>query len=129
MIDLFGGLSLIERSLDYHLKRHGVLSSNVANAETPGYRSKDVTFDVVLDEAQRLSFTHPGHVSPSGSAETGSEVFDDPGGTPGNDGNTVSMEREMAKVAANSLRYQTNIEIISRRLKLLKYAATDGAAR
>ena len=44
---------------------------------------------------------------------------------PGGDGNTVSLEREMAKVAANDLRYQAVGRIVRQQLGLLRYAAAD----
>jgi len=128
-IDLFTDFSQLLPGLDYHLKRHAVLSSNVANAETPGYRPLDLTFDSYLSEAQSMRCTHEEHVTESGLGEFEIDVIDDTSVAAGNDGNTVSMEREMAKVVANSIRYRANVEILSRRMALLKYAVTDGQRR
>ncbi len=126
MIDLFANIEALRRSLDYHLNRHAVLGSNVANAETPGYRAMDVSFDAYLSRAERINQTNPRHMTTSGMQEFEMEVFEDPAASPGNDGNTVSLEREMAKISANTIRFKTNLEILSRRLATLKYAANDG---
>jgi flagellar basal-body rod protein FlgB len=126
MIDLFSRLGMTQRSLDFHLRRHSVLTSNIANSETPGYRALDLSFDSFLTRAERLRCTQPQHMSVGGSVEANQQIFDDSAASPGNDGNTVSMEREMAKVTANSIRYKANVQILTRRLAMLKYAATDG---
>ena len=51
----------------------------------------------------------------------------DPAPNPSADGNAVDLEREMAKVAANRVRYGTSSELVSRRMALLRYTATDGS--
>jgi flagellar basal-body rod protein FlgB len=129
MIDLFANLAALNRSLDYHLARQGLLSSNVANAETPGYQPLDLRFDSYLARAGELKVTDPGHLGPSAANHFEMSVFADPATAPGNDGNTVSMEREMGKLSANSIRYRAATEMLSRRIGLLKYAATDGQRR
>ena len=129
MIDLFTNLAALHRSLDYHLSRHSLLASNIANAETPGYRPLDLSFDAYLSRAGELRATHPNHQAPAEANRFKTSLFDDSTGSPGNDGNTVSMEREMAKLSANSVRYKATAEMLGRRLALLKYAASDGQRR
>ena len=130
-MDLFAtpAITALRRSLDYHLMRHSVLGSNVANAETPGYRSVDLSFDALLDRAEKIRSTHADHLGEGGPRQPAWEVFDDSVASPGNDGNTVSLEREMAKISANTIRYNAASEMLSRRLAILKYAATDGQRR
>jgi len=129
MIDLFSHLTTTERCIDYHLKRHGLLASNVANAETPGYRPLDMSFDAYLSNVKKLRTTASRHMGAVGGSRYQSSLFEDPVDSPGNDGNAVSMEREMGKIVANSQRFRASVEMISRRLSLLKYAATDGTRR
>lgn len=129
MIDLFANLAALQRCLDYHLQRHAVLSSNVANAETPGFRPLDVSFDAYLARASDLRVTDPRHMGPGAGDQFRSALFEDATAAVGNDGNAVSMEREMSKISANSIRYRGAAEMITRRLGLLKYAATDGQRR
>lgn len=130
MIDLFGGLLPYEKTLDFHAARHGVLASNIANVETPGYRPMDVSFDAHLRQAgEALTRTDPRHLAADGAGSFEMELFEDTSVAPGNDGNAVSMEREMAKLTANALRYKVNVEIVSRRLARLRYVVSDGKAR
>lgn len=129
MIDLFANLAALQRSLDYHLQRHALLAANVANTETPGYRPLDLSFDAYLSRAGEMQSTDPAHLGASSTDRFQTAVFDDSTTSAGNDGNTVSLEREMAKLSANSVRYRAATEMISRRLALLKYAASDGQRR
>jgi len=129
MIDLFSDLNMLQHSLDYHLKRHGLLTSNIANSETPGYIPQDLSFRATLARASDLRGSDARHLGVSDESRFGSAVFPDPSGPPGNDGNAVSLERETAKLSANSIRYRSAAEILSRRMALLRYAATDGQRR
>lgn len=134
MTSIFMPLRLAERGLGYHLRRHELLTSNVANMQTPGYRPLELRFRDVLDAASSVQRTDPRHLSDAAPAGTAAadgaispdDVYDDGVVAPAPDGNAVSMERQMAKMAANSLRYRATSEMINRRLGLLRYAANDG---
>lgn len=128
-LDLFANLAALQRSLDYHLSRHSLISSNVANAETPGYRPLDLNFDAYLARAGELEVTNPRHLGSAGESRFALGLREDPGPTVRADGNAVSTEREMAKLSANSLRYRAVTEMLSRRMGILKYAASDGTRR
>jgi len=126
---LFGSVDQMERAMTFHRERHAVLAGNVANVDTPGYQPVDLVSDAAATSAS-LAATHPGHL-PNGSGSDASlavgRVVSDPAAA-GSDGNAVSLEREMAKVQANRTRYATTSELVSRRLALMRYAASDGAA-
>lgn len=126
MINFFNTIVPYENAMDYHLQRHGVIASNIANSETPGYRSLDMSFDAYLAEAQRIRCTHPDHMTEMGEKNAQVEVFDASADNPSNDGNTVNLDREMSKLTANTIRYKAIAEITKRRLAKLKYAASDG---
>jgi len=131
MTSLFHGVSQVHRALDYHLERHNVLASNVANVDTPGFRPQELVREgAAADDTGTLPLrvTDAGHVGAGGDggapfrlAEAEERVV-----TPGNDGNAVSLEREMSKVAANQLRYEGAVRIVRTQLGLLRYAANDG---
>ena len=73
-----------------------------------------------------MAQTHEGHINaPDGVAGNAKMVTDD-NGMASADGNAVNLEREMAKIDANRVRYSTTSELVSRRLAMLRYAATDG---
>ena len=126
MVDLFSNFDLLQHSLDNHLRRHGLLASNIANAETPGYQPMDLSFQASLARAADVRGTDPRHLGASDESRFDRAIFFDPTAQAGNDGNTVSLDREMAKLTANSIRYRSAAEIFSRRLGLLRYAVSDG---
>jgi len=130
MTTIFAPLSLAERGLGYHLQRQQLLISNVANAQTPGFKPLELRFRALLDAASSMDRSHPRHLAQLGDTHLGAsrqnEVYEDAVISPAPDGNSVSMERQMAKLAANSLRYRATSELINRRLALLRYAASDG---
>lgn len=129
--DIFAHVVPLNYALDYHMERHNVLASNVANVDTPGYRPKDlarvsdVSFQEVLGVA--MSRTDSGHlVGGSGGVAVG-RPFTDPTAGGGADGNYVSLDREAGKIAANQLRYDVVSSLISSELKGLLWAANNGA--
>lgn len=111
--------------MTYHRERHTVLVGNVANIDTPGYRPADLQRGPAAGEAAPAWMTNPAHQAAPASLES-RLTFDDGGNLAGPDGNAVQLERELAKVDANRVRYGTSAELVSRRMALLRYAAGDG---
>ena len=113
---------LIERSLDIAKLRHGVIASNVANLDTPGYRPKEINFDKALKDAQErnpvdLTRTHPLHFGAQGGRyEISYEES----------GERVDIDQEMSRLAENNLRYQTDIEVLLRKFSMLKQGIIEG---
>ena len=96
-----------QRMLDYRSQRHNVVSSNLSNAETPGYKAKDVQFEGILREAISTEKTIPlvktnsKHIDGGGQIEilnAEPEVITVKTPVVSFDGNTVSVEREMARL-------------------------------
>lgn len=133
MLDIFGGLQTLHQALDYHLERHNLLASNVAHVDTPGYKPHDLArvdpagqFAAVFNvELQRTQDAHLNGMGAGGPSNVG-RVFEDSSAGFGADGNSVSLDREAAKVAANHLRYDVVSTIVASELKGLIYAANDG---
>lgn len=125
---LFDGISGLERVLDFQLARHGVLASNLANAETPGFRAKDLKFSEAL---AAMELQGPAAPTVAGAPAAG-PAQPDPGfvevvrNPTGADGNGVRLEQAMAEVSANRLRYDTALELAKRRMALLRYATGEG---
>ena len=122
--NLFTELRGLENSLDFHSQRHSVLTANLANADTPGYVPRDVTFEQNMLAAP-MQLTAPGHVAGAinpqvNVAEVPSERHFD--------GSGVEMEQAMSQLMGNRLRYETGIEMTRRRLGMLRYAASNGGA-
>ena len=121
--DLFGAVDHMTSAMTFHRERHTVLAGNLANIDTPGFRPMDLVRPEAATAAAPVS-THEGHIAVSSAEPV--VAFDDGGNLVGADGNAVSLERELAKVDANRVRYGTTTELVSRRLALLRYAAGDG---
>lgn len=116
----------LQRVLDLRSQQHAVTASNLANADTPGFKAKVLEFDetltAVMARAKQLTQRSGLPVGPMPEAVV-REVEPTPWTT---DDNSVLPEREMARLQQNSLMYRAVVEGLSRRLALLKYAASDG---
>jgi flagellar basal-body rod protein FlgB len=127
MKSIFDAVDRMSDALTFHRDRHSVLAGNLANLDTPGYKPLDLERrDPVAAPNLPMAVTEPGHLQ-AANGPAGENLVDSSDPNPSVDGNAVNLEREMAKVAANRVRYGTTSELVSRRLALLKYAASDGS--
>ena len=115
-------------ALSFHRDRQSVLASNVANVDTPGYQPFDLAPPPDPGDPTALAVTDARHIPVAGgqAGDAGEpHLFQDPGEA-GPDGNAVVLERELAKIDANRIRYGANAELVTKRFALLRYAAGDG---
>src|SRR6267154_1274762 len=102
-------IGALNTSLNLRLSNQNVISANIANADTPGYKAKAMEFESALREALgvgdnvHIAETHPGHVAHHLTDAVHPEIYDDPNGVESLDGNTVDRASEMAKMAENQL--------------------------
>ncbi len=114
--------------------RGNVITSNIANAETPGYAAKKLDFENALARAVDLEGLNKevnlesGHfpVSTVALSRVRADVYENPDASINNDGNTVDLEREMSALAENSTMYKAAIQLMNKKLAALKYAVSDG---
>jgi flagellar basal-body rod protein FlgB len=129
MTAIFNVISPMERSLDFHLVRQNMISANVANVDTPGYAPRELVRDEDLgDFAAHLSMaqTTAEHIPASGSSDTeGMDVVEEHNVIPGNDLNYVSLDHEMARLSANTIRYEAVTKLVSTQMGMLAYAASN----
>jgi flagellar basal-body rod protein FlgB len=125
---LFAGLTQV---LNLRQQQHALTATNLANADTPGFKAKvadfrDALFSAVnRSEAPTLRTTRAGHVGGANNTIIPPILELEP--TPwAVDGNSVLPEREMARLQENALMYRAVSTGLSRRLALLKFAAMDG---
>ncbi len=97
--------------------RHRVLAANLANVETPGYQAQEVSFTQSLEDARREQ-SDVGQSAPSVQAA----VSPDSDGVIRRDGNNVDLDRQMAKLAQNTMWHNAMIQILTSRLSTLKAA-------
>lgn len=127
-MEIFDGtLELLRRGIVLSWTRHGLLASNIANVETPGFRPKDIDFQGELERALGkgvgLLRTDPRHLP---AAVSGEVRILERGGVPNPDGNAVVLEEEAVQLAENYLHYMAMLRILQRKLDLLKYTIGEG---
>jgi flagellar basal-body rod protein FlgB len=108
-------------------QRMGVLAANLANADTPGFKARDIDFAAVLSQSQGdtalpLEATNAGHIT-LGSADspTGEVKYRNPYQA-SLDGNTVEMPIEQAAFSETNVRYQASLTFINSRISELTLA-------
>ena len=123
-------LKALVASLKFREMRQEILSSNVANADTPGYKAKRIDFEAALaraldvDGKMQMNTTDSRHfdVGNGGFGNLKPEVYDDPNGVVSDDGNTVDRDTELAKMAENKILYDAAVQLINKKTALMKYA-------
>ena len=114
------GFTILNRLIRATGFRNQVLSSNIANVDTPGYKAKDVKFDQILGSEMQLKVTDPRHLNgggPGSSAElTAAEAQS------WVDQNNVELDMEVAKMTENSMLYQTSVQMLSKKISMYKNA-------
>ena len=122
-MDIFKGIRKLEPRVDFTWKRHKVILSNIANADTPNYRAKELTF---REEVERipLKTTRLKHIKPSGGEPF--KVVEVRRGLVGNDRNNVSVEGEMAKLTQNRLAYEVYMKMVTGNLDKLNRVIRGG---
>ena len=127
MSSVFGPVESLAGAMTYHRERNSVLVGNLGNLETPNYRPADLQRGPDVGGSSGLAVTDARHFAGSEGSNDNALVFDDGGNLQGPNGNAVALERELAKIDANRVRYNTSAELVTRRLAMLRYAAGDGA--
>jgi flagellar basal-body rod protein FlgB len=121
-------LSMLRARMQWHQARQRVLAENVANADTPGYRPRDLAppnFQETLTAPSiALARTDPNQLSGDGDPERFADATDlhyevRPGG------NGVNAEDEMMKVASNQMDFDAAAALYTRNLALIKLAVGE----
>ena len=100
----------LQRYMDVVSARQKIVASNIANADTPGYKTKDLNFQSEFQAA-------------SGGAPMPVDV----GGLPvKNDGNDVNLDREARLLSENALRFSFASAMIRSELQTVKEAIQEG---
>ncbi len=129
-ISFDSALGMNEAALRLRVARAGVLSSNLANADTPNYKARDINFQEALaskmgqSSSTSMRATHGNHMD-VGSASSGlsSEDFYYRVPTqPSIDGNTVEENKEHAEFMKNNMEFQAAFTFLNSKFKGLQKA-------
>ncbi len=123
-------LSHYEQALKFRAMRNQVLSSNIANADTPNYKARDLDFGTALkgarEESLSLTRTSELHKQSWGTTDSGARSVYRVPSQPSLDGNTVSMDVEQAAFAENALQYRASLTFLDGHIRTLKFALKGG---
>jgi flagellar basal-body rod protein FlgB len=129
--NLTNGLDFQAKALVIRADRQRVIASNIANADTPGYASRDVNFKAALGaaldsshSASRLALPsnaspsngagNPGHIPlQSSMSSLGNDLAYTAQSQPAMDGNSVDLDQERANFVDNSVHYEATLRFIN----------------
>ena len=123
-LDVAQALSSHENAIRFSAARAGVLANNIANADTPHYKARDIDFASVLQDTLQnnnsatlaLATTNDQHhVGIALSPEE--KLFYRPVEQSSVDGNTVDVQKEKMEFAKNALQYQASLSFLDGKLK------------
>jgi len=130
--EISNGFDILEKALHYRKIRQDMIAGNIANADTPFYRPKDIRFEEALNaeidkkfnkpsKKLELARTNPAHLEPK-SIEDGNKpiVFYRDGHLARNDGNSVDIDVETTEMAKNNMAYNATIAALRKDIEIFK---------
>lgn len=117
-----GPLQLLERAMDLRSRQHERIAINLANRDTPGFRAFEVDLAAALSAeagtagSPALERTHPDHKAGAGEMtrdQTPLRPVERSPGSARGDGNTVDLDREMARLSENALMYTAAARVLA----------------
>lgn len=131
-------IDLLGKSVDLRAKNQNLISSNIANAETPNFVPKTLAFDDELQSAlkNRSNRQHPSaaphqrHIPVRNAGSTlqsvSGKILETPAKSPGKDGNAVEIENEMGKMAENQIMFNASVQLLTKKFEGLRSAIREG---
>ncbi|HSQ85111.1 MAG TPA: flagellar basal body rod protein FlgB, partial [Desulfobacterales bacterium] len=113
----------LEKAISIAQQRNAVITSNISNLDTPGYKAKDVNFKSELAKALETNHqnglvrTNPRHISMQNNGGQMIEPYEEQGEWNGY--NWANIDGEMTKLTENNLVYRTAVEALLRKMNLL----------
>ena len=123
-------LGVHEHALELRTKRAEVLANNLANADTPGFKARDIDFQSLLkdqmqgkgsEQSLKMTTTNGKHLPVNGTDDSADLLYRIPS-QPSVDGNTVDTQTEKAEFMKNTLQYQSSFQFLSSRFKSMNNA-------
>ncbi|RPH49089.1 MAG: flagellar basal body rod protein FlgB [Desulfobacteraceae bacterium] len=120
----------LESAISITQQRHNIISSNISNLETPGYKPKDIDFKTAMAQAldsepkTGLARTNTGHIGRDNGSEPEVEPFEENGEW--NGFNWVSIDKVMNTMTENNLIYRVATETLLRKIAIMKEVIREG---
>jgi len=126
-------IAVLQKSLDLRAQKQQVIAGNIANAETPGYSARKLSFEDNLRKAistpeTAVRKTNAKHfpIGSSGISRVQGTITKQISTDSLGDGNSVSVDDEMFDLAENQLLYEAGSQILKKKFSMLKFAVSDG---
>lgn len=128
-------ISLLHKTLDFRSQRQDLLASNIANMDTPQYRAEDLVFEKSLEQAlhskaaaplQTTNSFHFSGIDSSTIEDVTAERIESAAPSVDFDGNTVDLDKEMAKISENQILYQAATKMLSYQFRMIKMSIMEG---
>ncbi len=127
-------MQALQAAMKFRQLKQEVHAANIANAETPNYKSQKLDFEEALaraldtDGQMNMATSDSKHfnVGNGGFDNLEPEIYDDPNGVVNPNGNTVDRDKELAEMAENKLMYDAAVQLINKKYGLLKYTVGSG---
>ena len=127
-ISFQNALGVHPQAVELRVQRAELMANNLANADTPGFKARDIDFKVAMAEQQSMldgqlamSATQSDHIAPN-QGQSGAEVLYRTPTQPSVDGNTVDTQQELAEFTKNVLDYQASFQFLNGKFKSLSKA-------
>jgi flagellar basal-body rod protein FlgB len=128
-ISFDSALGIHADALTLRARRAEVIANNIANADTPNFKARDIDFRAVLSGAMdgqqsplKMSTTQAGHKQQMADPDFAADLMFRNPLQPAVDGNTVEVQEEMARYTDNALRYQASFEFLNSKFSGLRTA-------
>ena len=126
-------MAVLQKSLDLREQKQQVIAANIANAETPGYSARKMSFEADLRKAINspdLQGRQPNAkhfpIGNNGISGVRGQIVKQVDHNPLGDGNSVSLDDEMLDLSENQILFEAGAQILKKKLSILKFAASDG---
>lgn len=130
-------IDVLGKSIDLRAKNQNLISSNIANAETPNFTPKALNFESELQGALKGNSksgqltTNSRHIPLKGAASriqsVSGKVLETPSKSPGKDGNSVEIENEMSRMVENQIMFNASVQMISKKFEGIRAALKVGS--
>lgn len=140
MLTSSNNMDIMAKALDAYTLRNNTIASNIANADTPGYKRKEVEFESVLNKAMQEAKTGStmianrdikGRIANQARVKSNESPLDSIKATVFEqdtadmyriDGNNVDIDNEMTELVKNQLRYSTVLSQINKQFQAMRTA-------
>jgi flagellar basal-body rod protein FlgB len=122
-------MAALGRQMTRAVQTQSVAAGNLANLDTPGYRTKEVQFADALSAElgpSQMAATNPRHFGAGSTVTESVEPTDAPGLAPRRDGNNVQLDRELLSLGRAAGDFSAAQTVLAAKFRLVRYAINEG---